>query len=87
MEALWEAGRLEQGLDLSLGHQGKLPEVEAEGELSLEDGLKGRVKVLHVISEGVATIGNGLMKLLIAYEAADILAHEEIRQEDKGKRT
>lgn len=37
-EALWEAGILRWGWNLSLGHQGKLPGVE--GELSLEDGLK-----------------------------------------------
>lgn len=47
----------------------------------------GGGKVLHVISEGVATVGNDLMQLPIAYEAADVLAPGEIRQEDKGKKT
>lgn len=40
----------------------------------LEDGLQGRAKDVLVISDGVATIGNGLIQLLIAYETADIPA-------------
>ena len=55
--------------------------------LCLKDGLKERVKVVHVISKGVAAVGNGLTQLLIAYEAADVPAPEETRQEREWERT
>lgn len=77
------------GVGSESGTQREIPRGggRVKSPLCLKDGLKERVKVVHVISNGVAAVGNGLIQLLIAYEAADVPAPGEKRQGGEWERT